>query len=243
MEPVKDDSESIKSLSEVTADTIVEHIVNAGLSKGDKLPNEKILCEKLKVGRSTLREAVRMLASRNILVVKHGSGIYVSDKPGVSQDPLGFTFIKDKSRLVNDLVDFRMMIEPRVAALAAQNSTDAQIAKLEELAEMVADKIRKGKPHAQVNSLFHSYLGEMSGNSVIPNLEPIIFKAIDLFIDLSQSKLSFDTISEHQAIVDAIKRRKPIDASDAMVAHLLNNRNFIVHKNYVTRLIDEKKAI
>ena len=241
MELVKGTTESIKSLSEITADIIVEHIVNSGLSKGDKLPNEKILCEKLKVGRSTLREAVRMLASRNILVVKHGSGIYVSDKPGVSQDPLGFTFIKDKSRLVHDLVDFRMMIEPRVAALAAQNSTDTQISKLEELATLVEDKIRKRESHAHADSLFHSYLGEMSGNSVIPNLEPIIFKAIDLFIDLSESKLSFDTISEHKAIVNAIKRRKPIDASDAMVAHLLNNKNFIVNNNNVVVLLDDKK--
>ena len=187
-----EETENVKSLSEVTADTIVQHIINEGLGKGDKLPNEKILCELLGVGRSTLREAVRMLASRNILIVKHGSGIYVSDKPGVSQDPLGFTFVKDKKRLIHDLVEFRMMLEPRVAALAAQNRTKEQLAKLEAQAAVVDELISQGKSHAQADSVFHSLLGEMSGNSVLPNLEPIIFKAIDLFIDLSQSKLSHD---------------------------------------------------
>ena len=231
-----EETENVKSLSEVTADTIVQHIINEGLGKGDKLPNEKILCELLGVGRSTLREAVRMLASRNILIVKHGSGIYVSDKPGVSQDPLGFTFVKDKKRLIHDLVEFRMMLEPRVAALAAQNRTKEQLARLEAQATIVDDLISQGKPHAQADSVFHSILGEMSGNSVLPNLEPIIFKAIDLFIDLSQSKLSHDTIGEHRAIVDAIKAGKSVDASDAMIAHLLNNKNYIMkvleHKNF-----------
>ena len=223
-----EETENVKSLSEVTADTIVQHIINEGLGKGDKLPNEKILCELLGVGRSTLREAVRMLASRNILIVKHGSGIYVSDKPGVSQDPLGFTFVKDKKRLIHDLVEFRMMLEPRVAALAAQNRTKEQLAKLEAQAAVVDELISQGKSHAQADSVFHSLLGEMSGNSVLPNLEPIIFKAIDLFIDLSQSKLSHDTLGEHRAIVEAIKAGKSVDASDAMIAHLLNNKNYIM---------------
>ena len=162
-----EETENVKSLSEVTADTIVQHIINEGLGKGDKLPNEKILCELLGVGRSTLREAVRMLASRNILIVKHGSGIYVSDKPGVSQDPLGFTFVKDKKRLIHDLVEFRMMLEPRVAALAAQNRTKEQLAKLEAQAAVVDELISQGKSHAQADSVFHSLLGEMSGNSVL----------------------------------------------------------------------------
>lgn len=231
-----EETDNVKSLSEVTADTIVQHIINEGLGKGDKLPNEKILCELLGVGRSTLREAVRMLASRNILIVKHGSGIYVSDKPGVSQDPLGFTFVKDKKRLIHDLVEFRMMLEPRVAALAAQNRTKEQLAKLEAQAAVVDELISQGKSHAQADSVFHSLLGEMSGNSVLPNLEPIIFKAIDLFIDLSQSKLSHDTIGEHRAIVEAIKAGKSVDASDAMIAHLLNNKNYIMkvleHENF-----------
>ena len=231
-----EETENVKSLSEVTADTIVQHIINEGLGKGDKLPNEKILCELLGVGRSTLREAVRMLASRNILIVKHGSGLYVSDKPGVSQDPLGFTFVKDKKRLIHDLVEFRMMLEPRVAALAAQNRTKEQLAKLEAQAAVVDELISQGKSHAQADSVFHSLLGEMSGNSVLPNLEPIIFKAIDLFIDLSQSKLSHDTIGEHRAIVEAIKAGKSVDASDAMIAHLLNNKNYIMkvleHENF-----------
>ena len=231
-----EETENVKSLSEVTADTIVQHIINEGLGKGDKLPNEKILCELLGVGRSTLREAVRMLASRNILIVKHGSGIYVSDKPGVSQDPLGFTFVKDKKRLIHDLVEFRMMLEPRVAALAAQNRTKEQLAKLEAQAAVVDELISQGKSHAQADSVFHSLLGEMSGNSVLPNLEPIIFKAIDLFIDLSQSKLSHDTIGEHRAIVEAMKAGKSVDASDAMIAHLLNNKNYIMkvleHENF-----------
>ena len=98
--------DNVKSLSELTADRILEHIVSQGYKSGDKLDNEKMLCAELNVGRSTLREAVRMLASRNILTVKHGSGIYVSDKLGMADDPLGFAFVENKSKLVRDVLDF-----------------------------------------------------------------------------------------------------------------------------------------
>ena len=50
-----------------------------------------------------MREAVRMLCSRNILTVKHGSGIYIADNTGISDDPFGFIFVKDKLKLVEDL--------------------------------------------------------------------------------------------------------------------------------------------
>ena len=57
---------------------------------------ETVLCEKLNAGRSSVREAMKLLASRNIVTIRQGSGTYVASSPGVVDDPLGFTFIPDK---------------------------------------------------------------------------------------------------------------------------------------------------
>ena len=112
-------AEDNRSLAGQTADALIAYIVDRGLEQGDRLPNERELSGLLGVGRSTLREAVRMLSSRNILEARQGAGVFVSGNTGVSDDPLGFTFIRDKQKLAADLVEFRMMLEPRVAALAA----------------------------------------------------------------------------------------------------------------------------
>lgn len=63
-----------KSLIDETIDDLITYVMDNDLKPGDKLPNETILGEELNVGRSTLREAVRALTSRNVLEVRHGSG-------------------------------------------------------------------------------------------------------------------------------------------------------------------------
>ena len=216
-----------KSLSELTADRIISHIVSQGYKQGDKLANEKALCDELQVGRSTLREAVRMLASRNILTVRHGSGIYISDKLGIPDDPLGFTFVQDKKKLVYDLLGFRRIIEPPITALAASNATDEQISSLEEIEKRIEGQISSGAPHLNDDAAFHSAIGEMSGNIVMPKIGPIIYNAIDLFINVTGSVLREETINDHRAVLDAIKRHDSMLASDAMLLHIIHNREVI----------------
>ena len=218
---------SVKSLSEITADRLTSHIVSRGYKKGDKISNEKSLCEELGVGRSTLREAVRMLASRNILTVRHGSGIYISDKLGIPDDPLGFTFVQDKKKLVYDLLGFRRIIEPPITALAASNATDEQISSLEEIEKRIEGQINSGAPHLNDDAAFHSAIGEMSGNIVMPKIGPIIYNAIDLFINVTGSVLREETINDHRAVLDAIKRHDSMLASDAMLLHIIHNREVI----------------
>ena len=87
-------AEDNRSLAGQTADALIAYIVDRGLEQGDRLPNERELSGLLGVGRSTLREAVRMLSSRNILEARQGAGVFVSGNTGVSDDPLGFTFIR-----------------------------------------------------------------------------------------------------------------------------------------------------
>ena len=70
--------------------------INEHLQPGGKLPNEAHLAKELNIGRSSLREAMKLLASRNIVTIRQGSGTYVASSPGVVDDPLGFTFIPDK---------------------------------------------------------------------------------------------------------------------------------------------------
>ena len=87
----------------------VHYIIDQELKEGDKLPSEAELVKLLDVSRTTLREAIRMLASRNILEARHGSGVFISKNTGISDDPLGFLFIRDKEKLVSDLLEFRKM--------------------------------------------------------------------------------------------------------------------------------------
>lgn len=107
-----------KTLSQRIAERIIKYILEENLQPGDKLPNETVMCERLNVGRSSLREAMRALASRNVITIRQGSGSYVSATPGMIDDPFGLTFVEDKQKMIKDLMEIRFLIEPSIAAMA-----------------------------------------------------------------------------------------------------------------------------
>lgn len=92
-----------QTLGEKTAQMLLEMIQKEGFGPGDKLPTEAELVESLGVGRNTVREALRILMSRNIVTIRQGSGTFISEKKGVVDDPLGFSMMEDRRRLTEDL--------------------------------------------------------------------------------------------------------------------------------------------
>ncbi|WP_069999259.1 FadR/GntR family transcriptional regulator [Cellulosilyticum sp. I15G10I2] len=217
-------SQNNRSLAETVSEEILNFIIDQDLNVGDKLPNEYDLATRLGVGRSTVREAIKALISRNILEIRRGAGTFISQKLGVADDPLGLTFFKDKHKLALDLIEIRFMIEPRIASLAAMNATDADIAQMTKLCEEVEMLIRAGENHVAKDVEFHTCIASSSKNLVMPNLIPIINTAIALFIDLTHSMLKEETIQTHREILEAIKSRQPNKAHDAMLLHLAYNR-------------------
>lgn len=228
--------ETTKPLGEVTSEKIIKLIVDHNLKIGDKLPNEYELADKLGVGRSTIREAIKALVSRNILEIKRGSGTFI--RCGVADDPLGLIFVKDKLKLAVDLLEIRFMIEPKIASLAAINATKEDIEEMSRLCDEVEELILNGIPHMEKDIEFHTAIARSSKNLVTTNLVPIINKSISVFIDITNTQLKNETIETHREILNAIKNKNANEAHDAMLLHLAYNRrniNRIVAENKLNK--------
>lgn len=213
-----------KSLVETVSDAILKLIVDNELKEGDRIPNEFELAEKLEVGRSTIREAIKALVSRNVLEVRRGSGTFISSKAGVADDPLGLELVKDKAKLAKDLLEVRFMIEPEIASIAATKATEEEMIKLKELCDEVEKLILNKENHRIKDIEFHTEIAKISKNEVVATLIPIIGKSIELFIELTKSALEQETIETHKEIVEAIRNKDPKAAHDAMYLHLVYNR-------------------
>ncbi|MGT2784212.1 FadR/GntR family transcriptional regulator [Streptococcus merionis] len=211
-------------LADRTADLLVDYIVKFQLEPGDRLPNEYELATSLEVGRSTIREAVRRLVARNILEVRQGSGTYVSSRRGVADDPLGFSFIKDTYQLTQDLFEIRLLLEPRVAAKAAQNATDEDCQRLLDLVERIEESYDLGtEDHVQLDVELHSLLTKMSGNLALDSLLPVIHQSISLINhNFSNQFMQEDSRAAHRAILEAVCDRDAVRAYDAMLRHILS---------------------
>ena len=102
-------------LAERVAEQIAQLIQERELKEGDRLPNEFDLAQELGVGRGTIREAVKQLVARNILTIQRGKGTFVTQNPGIVEDPFGFNYEQDQQKLGLDLLEIRMVIEPWIA--------------------------------------------------------------------------------------------------------------------------------
>jgi DNA-binding FadR family transcriptional regulator len=226
---------SSKPLGEQTSERIVELIINNDWQIGDKLPNEYELADMLSVGRSTIREAIKALVSRNVLEIRRGSGTFISQKSGVADDPLGLTFVKDKFKLSLDLLEVRFMIEPSIASIAAVKATDEEIEQMSFLCNKIESLIMNNEPYLDLDVEFHTAIAKSSKNQVIGNLIPIINKSIMMSIDVTNQKIRNETIETHREVLNAIKAHDSNDAHDAMLLHLVYNRRNI------RNIIEKKK--
>ncbi|RVU55459.1 FadR/GntR family transcriptional regulator [Anaerosphaera multitolerans] len=216
-----------KLLAEQVEEDIYNYIIKTDLNVGDKLPNEFELAEKFGVGRSTIREAVKLLESDGILEVRRGSGTYVVNKMPKDIDPLGLSAIEDKMALAMDLADLRILLEPGIAEMAALNATEEDIKVLYELCDIIEEKIAKDENYIEYDIKFHTYVAKSSKNMVVEQLIPIIDTAVMMFVNVTHKQLTEETMMTHRAVVDAIAERDIVGAKTAMMMHMTYNRNLI----------------
>ena len=212
-----------KTLAEQVADGIMNLIQETPYKAGDKLPTEKELCERTGAGRNTVREALKILASRNVLEIRQGAGTFVSEKQGIPDDPLGFSMVNDHVKLTKDLLQVRIMLEPQIAALAAQCAKEHEIKELEEILEEMEAAMKKREDYSEMDTKFHTKIAQCTHNIVMENLLPVIGKGVAVFAkEVAQTEYDRTWIS-HRKIFCYIRDHKPFEAEMEMQYHLLYN--------------------
>ena len=221
-----------QTLAEKTAQNLLEMIQEKGYGAGDKLPTEAELVETLGVGRNTVREALRILMSRNIVTIRQGSGTFISDKNGVADDPLGFFMMDDRRQLTEDLLQARLILEPALAALEPHCSACSPewfrrrnqrtgIHFKKELEGLIRDK----KDYSEKDSQFHAQIATCSHNRVMTNLIPVITEGVRVFADSVEETEYEQTLLSHRRIFEAIRDGRGEDARQEMYFHLMYNHN------------------
>ena len=203
-------------LSDRIADSILSMItVEQRFLPGSKLPNENILSEELKVSRTTLREAIRILATGGILEIRRGRGTFVREDFEVSQ-------FQEFSRLAPEKVNVRDVYE--AARYAALRATEEEIQRILALGEEVEERIRQGKDRTKVEQSFHKSIARATHNEFINQLMPVIYEGINKGVKLSESyeEAVQATLADHKMLMDFLKARNGEGACNAMRIHILH---------------------
>ena len=210
-----------RTLAESTAEEIKQMIQRNGYEPGQKLPTEKELTEMLGVGRNTLREAVRILQSHNIVTIRQGSGTYISDKYGVPDDPFGFELFPDYDKLTKDILDILEMMEPETAAMAAERRTEDDLHRMENVLRIMAQKVDMGVECLDEECEFYRIVAEASHNIVMVRLTPLMTRGIRYFAATLSPKDFLYGVRNYYNVLEGIRNQKASEAKTAMSYHLL----------------------
>lgn len=212
-----------RPLYERLAERLREHADAAGLRAGAKLPAERALAEQLGVSRASLRQAIVALEVQGLVEVRHGGGTYLRCD-GLQPAPL--EEVLDRQRRLPDILDAREALEVKIAALAAERRTAADVEQIERaLVTMAAAE--EGAPAEHGDAAFHAAVTEAAHSAVLARMMCELAPEIKLSRQesLSQRGRVATSLNQHRAIADAVITGHAPRAAQAMLRHLRSVRD------------------
>lgn len=212
-------------------ETIIEQIKNliasGNLGPGDKLLSERELSEKLRVSRTTVREALCALDMAGLIEVRPGEGAFIrqSNSHDIIES-LAFTFLLQKEN-VRDIMEVRKGLEVEAAGLAAERAVPEDLEKMEEALKQMEEDLRTGAPGDVADLQFHFSIAEASHNPLLIRMMNTIYDTMNQTL-LIIRKLWLSSTSgtpqilyeDHQEIYRAIKSGDSNKAKETMAEHL-----------------------
>lgn len=199
---------------------LLQEIQSGNYAIGARLPAERDLAVQYDVSRPVIREAIIALEVQGLVDVRVGSGVYVHSSTGQKVIPAG-----DVSAI--ELTEARLLVESEVAALAASQITEEELAELEVLVRQIEQENKKPGGKEEADADFHLAIARATKNSA---LVESVERLWDLRSRSREAALLHEkarhanikpVVEEHTAILDALRERNPAAARAAMRAHLL----------------------
>lgn len=221
----------LKNFQEISIETPVDKIIrqirelitHGQLNPGDRLPPERKLAEKLGVGRTNVRDAIKKLEFYGILKTLPQSGTVVAGIGIAALEGL----ITDVLRMDNSdfkaLIETRIVLEVESAKLAAERRTEDDIKKIRIALKAYEQQVKGGSQGVEEDLLFHLKIAEASKNSVLKSLMLIIIPDIIREfkqLEICKDKRYYKALEEHKMIFHHIIQQEPEKAASAMRVHL-----------------------
>lgn len=215
---------SVKSLVQTAIDAVNGYIRDKDLRVGQSLPGEAFFAERLGVSRAVMREAFGALAALKLIDVANGRKPRVGALDGSVIAASLDHAISTAQINVADVWDVRRTIEQRTAALAAENATPEQAARIVELAEELALHHSEGDATTDADIAFHLAIAEASGNElfkqIVASFTPLMRIAVPRAWRTRHSpEQQVDILDRHRRLARSIADRDPKAAARWMEAH------------------------
>ena len=197
-------------------------IREGALNHGDRLPSEREMAEQFKVSRSSVREAIRSLELQGLVTSKPGAGTFISSENLDSVVALLASALTSGEDMLRDIFEMRHLLEPQIAALAAQRATKAEVERMRVILEDQQRQIARGDSGVEADTAFHFTLASATHNAalvkVVSAVEDILQRSRDQ--SLQEPGRPQRSLSSHGQILQMIEAGDAAGAQHAMEHHL-----------------------
>jgi len=210
------------TMPELVAKQVLNMLSSGVLKPGDKLPAERDIARQLNVGRTTVREALKLLTLSGLLEAKRGNGTYVRQEfESFLMKQLEWPIILNAYQ-VDKILEVRQPLEVQAAVLAAERATEEELQRISSFHKLGAIKGRDIELETELDLEFHNAIAAASHNELLSQLMNSMHSILVQYIKLSNAMTENQatTLKEHQRIYEAIKNRDTVAAEQAMVDHL-----------------------
>ncbi|WP_086829624.1 FadR/GntR family transcriptional regulator [Allokutzneria sp. NRRL B-24872] len=196
-----------------------EYVTTNGLGRGDKLPTERDLAERLQVSRASVKQAVVVLEVQGLVDVRQGGGIFLRADT-LDGEPV--TELEARRRRLPDVLEAREAMETKLAELAAERRTEEDLARIDAALGLMAELIESGGAVEEGDRRFHEAIAAAARSALLADF----MKAISGQVaesrreSLRQPGRPSRSLAQHHAIAEAIRAGDPRAASAAMRRHL-----------------------
>lgn len=216
---------SKKTLYEEVVNQIIGMVKKGEWNPGEKIPGELALSESFGVSRNSVREALKYLALSGIVEAKPGKGTFLSENALKSINSMELLNVLKEDSTILELMEARLIIEPKIARLAVERAQKEDIEKLEEILNNSEKAIKDKSYNVIMGYEFHKTIGDMSRNTVLSKFLDSITNELNaqrfmyIYSYVHTNELE-NEISEHTELLNCIKNNEPEKAEALMVNHI-----------------------
>ncbi len=209
------------------AGQVERFIEGNGLTPGDRLPGERELAELLGVSRASVREALRSLQARGVVLVRHGKGVFVA-APDEGERALE-RFARLREVGMEELFAMREVLEVPAAGWTAAAATDEQLQELMRTFEALAEGVRTHRPARELQVMdakLHLQIAEFANNRFLAMTQTVLQEMLARSMEttLAIAGRPARSVREHAEIVEALLARDPARARAAARRHIHSSR-------------------